>query len=84
MFVSMLMLAALISGGETTAAGETPIPTLTLKEYQRLLEELVPDVKEGWQEVPWHLDLVAARAEASRSNKLLFLWTMNGHPLGCT
>jgi hypothetical protein len=36
-----------------------------------------------WLEVPWRTDLTQARAEAQRSGKPLFLWIMEGHPLGC-
>ncbi|MCI0652310.1 MAG: hypothetical protein L0Z55_10550 [Planctomycetes bacterium] len=37
-----------------------------------------------WLEIPWRTDLLAARAEAAFARKPLFLWVMNGHPLGCT
>lgn len=39
---------------------------------------------EGWQDVPWRTDLAAARREAARTSRPLFLWAMNGNPLGCT
>ena len=40
--------------------------------------------EERWLQVPWRTDFAAARAEANRSGKPLFLWMMDGHPLGCT
>ena len=42
-----------------------------------------PD-EERWLQVPWRSDFAAARAEANRDGKPLFLWLMDGNPLGCT
>lgn len=49
-----------------------------------LHRELVPDRQETWQTIPWELDLLEARSRAEREGRMLFLWSMNGHPLGCT
>jgi hypothetical protein len=40
--------------------------------------------EERWLQVPWRSDFAAARAEANREGKPLFLWLMDGNPLGCT
>ncbi len=40
--------------------------------------------EEKWRMIPWRLNLMAARLEAQRDGKPLFLWIMNGHPMGCT
>lgn len=37
-----------------------------------------------WRKIPWRIDFMAARADAERENKPIFLWIMNGHPMGCT
>lgn len=42
-----------------------------------------PD-EERWLQIPWRSDFAAARAEANREGKPLFLWMMDGNPLGCT
>jgi hypothetical protein len=42
-----------------------------------------PD-EERWLQIPWRLNLMQARADAQAAGKPLFLWIMNGHPLGCT
>ena len=39
---------------------------------------------ERWQQVGWRTDLDAARREAARLRRPLFIWAMNGNPLGCT
>jgi hypothetical protein len=49
------------------------------------LRALLPTPEEQrWLEVPWRTNLMAARAEAQRLGRPLFLWVMDGHPLGCT
>jgi len=40
--------------------------------------------EERWLRIPWRTDFAAARAEANREGKALFLWMMDGNPLGCT
>ena len=38
----------------------------------------------GWLELGWKIDLWQARQHAARAGKPIFLWEMDGHPLGCT
>ena len=38
----------------------------------------------GWHELDWEIDLWKARQRAAREGKPIFLWEMDGHPLGCT
>lgn len=40
--------------------------------------------EERYLNIPWRFDLMAARKEAAQQGKPIFLWLMNGHPLGCT
>ena len=35
-------------------------------------------------QIPWRTNLMQARAESQRTGKPLFLWVMDGNPLGCT
>jgi hypothetical protein len=37
-----------------------------------------------WQEIPWQTDIRAACRLAAEQRKPIFLWAMNGNPLGCT
>ena len=37
-----------------------------------------------WQAVPWQTDLWEARRLALEVGRPIFLWAMNGNPLGCT
>jgi hypothetical protein len=38
----------------------------------------------AWKQVPWLSDLWEARRLACESGRPIFLWEMDGHPLGCT
>jgi hypothetical protein len=64
-------------------AGQDP-GTLDRGQFEQLRATVIPDRLEPWQTIPWRTDLEAARMEAAERRLPLFLWTMNGHPLGCT
>jgi hypothetical protein len=38
----------------------------------------------AWQEIPWLTTFTDGILAADAAGKPLLLWTMNGHPLGCT
>ncbi|MFT5122737.1 MAG: hypothetical protein ACI9QL_004582 [Candidatus Omnitrophota bacterium] len=37
-----------------------------------------------WRTIPWQTSLLNAQRIAARERKPLFIWAMDGHPLGCT
>ena len=37
-----------------------------------------------WRSIPWELDLLAAQKLSVEQSKPIFIWAMDGHPLGCT
>jgi len=37
-----------------------------------------------WRTVPWKTDLLDAQKLAVEQHKPIFVWAMDGHPLGCT
>jgi hypothetical protein len=43
-----------------------------------------PKSESAWLELGWEIDLWAARERAAKEGKPIFLWEMDGHPLGCT
>ena len=51
---------------------------------QRIAEILPTKDDEKWLSIPWQTDLTQARTDAQRENKPIFMWIMNGHPMGCT
>lgn len=40
--------------------------------------------EEKWLQIPWRLSVAQARQDAQRQGRPLFLWIMNGSPMGCT
>lgn len=57
---------------------------LTDATMERLLQELKPGEDELWRTVPWKIALLDAQQQAAREKKPIFIWAMDGHPLGCT
>jgi len=49
-----------------------------------LRRRLAPELDERWRSIPWRTSLVEAQREAGRRGGLIFIWAMDGHPLGCT
>jgi len=57
---------------------------LTDQEFQRLHSELQPAADAPWRTIPWKISLLEAQAAAARDGRPIFIWAMDGHPLGCT
>jgi hypothetical protein len=57
---------------------------LTVDEFQKLHQDLRPSREDVWRTIPWKISLADAQALALREQKPLFMWSMDGHPLGCT
>lgn len=51
--------------------------------FRKLHDELRPRRDELWRSIPWKTSLLEARDLAVRERKPLFMWSMNGSPLGC-
>ncbi|BDS08264.1 hypothetical protein NT6N_33040 [Oceaniferula spumae] len=52
---------------------------------QELIDQIKPTAEESaWQKIGWRTDLWQARKEAAKAGKPIYLWEMDGHPLGCT
>lgn len=59
------------------------VPVLTDETFEALFEACRPQ-RERWTDIPWIGELWEGRQKAAREEKPLFIWAMNGHPLGCT
>jgi hypothetical protein len=59
------------------------LQSLGEEEFQKLHAELLPG-NEAWKTIPWQTDLLKAQQLAAESKRPLFIWAMDGHPLGCT
>lgn len=53
--------------------------------YRQWLTFIQPDAKEqAYKEIDWRVKFWDAVTEAKALGRPILLWTMNGHPLGCT
>ena len=53
--------------------------------FQEWLKFVQPDAQEqAYKEVDWRNHFWTAVQEAKGLGRPILLWTMNGHPLGCT
>ena len=57
---------------------------LSEKQFNELHKQLQPAADEPWRTIPWHISLLDAQRLAAEQKKPLFIWAMDGHPLGCT
>ena len=58
---------------------------LSRENYLAWMEHIRPSPFElRWTEINWLPDLGSGIARAAESGKPVLLWTMNGHPFGCT
>ncbi|MSS71785.1 MAG: hypothetical protein EXS64_09885 [Candidatus Latescibacteria bacterium] len=61
-----------------------PPPELTDGTFPALFEACRPRAsQERWVEIPWIGNLWEGRQQAAAQQKPMFIWAMNGHPLGC-
>jgi hypothetical protein len=53
--------------------------------YKEWLKFIQPDKQEqAYKEIDWRNHFGTAITEAKELGRPILLWTMNGHPLGCT
>ncbi len=52
-------------------------------EFKDLHEKLKPPGGEVWRSIPWTISLIDAQNRAAREKKPIFIWSMDGNPLGC-
>ncbi len=74
LFGLMVVIAA------TTVKGDE----LTEAEFLKLHAALQPDQTALWRSVPWKTSVLSAQQIAAEQKKPIFIWAMDGHPLGCT
>jgi hypothetical protein len=57
---------------------------LTTERFEQLHKEIQPAKDAAWRTIPWQLSLLDAQRIAAKQRKPIFIWAMDGHPLGCT
>ena len=73
------LLVCLLWFGSTARSAE-----VTEQELVRLQKLLTPAADTAWRTIPWKIELLAAQELAARKQLPIFIWAMDGHPLGCT
>ncbi|MCR9292976.1 MAG: hypothetical protein NXI32_09685 [bacterium] len=57
---------------------------LTQERFDQLLQEVQPAKDAMWRTIPWNISLLDAQRQAVEQRKPIFIWAMDGNPLGCT
>lgn len=81
LFGSLLACMATLSTLIGTVCAQTS--RLDESKFEELHKQLRPG-DEPWLTIPWKTRLLDAQAAAARDGKPIFIWAMDGHPLGCT
>ena len=63
---------------------QTHAQTLSDERFEELHQQLRPGSDDLWRTVPWKTSLLDAQRAAVSNRKPIFIWAMDGHPLGCT
>lgn len=76
----VLIILFAMDGATPIANGQTVESPLIAEKCETLCA--TPDA--AWRSIPWELDLLKAQRLAIEKSKPIFIWSMDGHPLGCT
>ena len=82
------LLLVLITAGGVVAHLAFHVPAaaapLTGADAAKLRAVIRPlDGEDAFDSIPWEVSLWEARKKAAAAGKPVFLWEMDGHPLGC-
>ncbi len=80
LFRSMVCAVAFAASSTSVVAADK----LTIAEFKALHEELQVGKDKPWRTIPWKTTMLDAQRSASEEAKPIFIWAMDGHPLGCT
>ncbi len=79
----MLVLAS--ACGEPTPEVTTASTAFNADTYATYRDQILPsEAESAWQQIEWYPSYAEGLREASKQQKPVLLWVMNGHPLGCT
>jgi hypothetical protein len=66
------------------ASAQSRVPSSFPDLEQKIAALLPTEEEQAFLQIPWRLNVMQARAESMRTGKPMFVWEMNGHPLGHT
>lgn len=85
LFLLPALAAALTAQTPPPAAEPELVATLTEENFKAWQRHILPAAgEEAWAELPWLMSFHEGLQAAAKARKPLLLWTMNGHPFGCT
>jgi len=73
-----------IAGEKYSVRTQPPEPPADATLEEKVRSVLPREEENQWQRVTWRTNLQAARLESQLTGRPIFLWIMNGNPLGCT
>ena len=82
LFSIHIVCFAIVASAVTSTV--TAAEELTESKFQKLHAELQPDTSALWRTIPWKTSVLNAQQIAADAQKPIFIWAMDGHPLGCT
>jgi hypothetical protein len=65
-------------------ANVVPSAEFTSNEFGQFQQACQASLDEPWRTIPWKISLLEAQNLAAKEKKPIFIWAMDGHPLGCT
>ncbi len=76
---AFLVLFGIAGGLATHASAAEPAEVLSAKSFAQIQKQIKPQPGESrWMDVPWFLDLHAARQKAAADGKPLFIYSSGG------
>lgn len=57
---------------------------LSEEQFKHWHASLRPKPNALWRSVPWKTNVLDGQRQAAEDDKPIFIWAMDGHPLGCT
>lgn len=80
----LICLLLPLAAASCVAAQSHPIQPGPAGSLDRKIAAALPTAAEDrWLKIPWRANVMEARTEAQRQGKPVFLWVMDGNPLGC-
>ena len=80
-----LVLAVSAPTQERTGQRAENLTAVDASNFAAWREHILPRQEElRWESLPWLTSYTEGLQQAAAQSKPLLLWTMNGHPLGCT
>jgi hypothetical protein len=67
---------------QLSGASGAALDSANFRDFARFIQPQSHEL--GWLSIPWQTDLREACRLAAEQQKPIFLWAMNGNPLGCT